>query len=189
MAIYKKTGLTTFHGPVGSSEFTPYTTEHLQKMLFTTTKGQLINHKEPKKVVTLSPGVAKGKLIGGNLSLLSAMCGTKYLPSAKNKIVFIEDVEEKPYSIDRMLIQLEQAWNLKKAKGILLGEFSDCDSESDRSLTLLETLENHFKNCGIPVLYNVPLGHIEDQATYPIGIEVSMNTSSKNIVFLENWIN
>ncbi len=188
MAIFKKTGLTTFHGPVGSSEFTPYTVEYLQKMLFTPIIGQPIQHQDPAKVITLSEGEAKGKLIGGNLSLLSAMCGTKYLPSAKGKIVFLEDIEEKPYSVDRMLIQLEQAWNLKKAKGILLGEFSDCDSDSDRSLTLRETLDNHFKDCGIPVLYNVPLGHIDDQATYPIGIKVKMNTGTKEIVLLENWV-
>ncbi len=188
MAIFKKSGLSTFHGPVGSSEFTPYTTGYLQKMLFAPISGQCIRHKDPNKVITLSPGTAKGKLIGGNLSLISAMCGTKYLPSAKGKIVFLEDIDEKPYSVDRMLIQLEQAWNLKKAKGILLGEFADCDSDSDRSLTLLETLENHFKNCGIPVLYNIPLGHIEDQATYPVGIKVSMNADSKEIILLENWI-
>ena len=188
LAIYKKTGLTTFHGPVGSSKFTNFTTEHLQKMFFKPTEGQNIQHLDPSKVVVLSSGTAKGKLIGGNLSLVSAMCGTAYLPSAKGKIVFLEDVEEKPYSIDRMLIQLEQAWDLKKAKGILLGEFADCDSESDRSLTLLETLENHFKDCGIPVLYNVPFGHIDDQATLPIGIKVSMHTKTKDIIFLENWI-
>jgi muramoyltetrapeptide carboxypeptidase len=188
MAIFEKTGLTTFHGPVGSSEFTPFTIEYLKKMLFSPFVGQPITHKDPDKVIALSPGVAEGKLIGGNLSLISAMCGTKYLPSAKGKIVLLEDIDEKPYRIDRMLIQLEQAWNIKKAKGILLGEFKDCDSDSDRSLTLLETIENHFKNCGIPVLYNVPLGHIDDQATYPIGIEVRMDTDRKEILLLENWI-
>lgn len=188
MAIFKKTGLTTFHGPVGSSEFTTFTTDYLQKMLFEPINGQHIQHKDSGEVMTLSPGSAKGKLIGGNLSLISAMCGTKYLPSAKGKIVFLEDIDERPYRIDRMLIQLEQAWDLKKAKGILLGEFSDCDSDSDRSLTLQETLENHFKDSGIPVMYKVPLGHIEDQAVYPVGIKVSMDTESKKIVLLENWV-
>jgi len=187
MAIFKKTGLTTFHGPVGSSEFSPYAIEYLQKMLFTPIIGQPIHHKDPSRVITLSSGFAKGKLIGGNLSLISAMCGTKYLPSAKGKIVILEDIDEKPYRIDRMLIQLEQAWDLKKANGILLGEFADCDSDSDRSLTLNETLENHFKDCGIPVLYNFPLGHIEDQATYPVGIKASMDTKTKKVVLLENW--
>lgn len=187
MAILKHTGLTSFHGPVGSSDFSPYAVEYLQKMLFTPTVGQSIQHKNPSSVITLSPGFAKGKLIGGNLSLISAMCGTKHLPSAKGKIVLLEDIDEKPYRIDRMLIQLEQAWDLKKAKGILLGAFTDCDSDSDRSLTLQETLENHFKDCGIPVMYNIPLGHIEDQATYPIGIKASMDTNSKKIILLENW--
>ena len=88
LAIYKKTGLTTFHGPVGSSEFTTYTTEYLQKILFSPSKGQSIQHKDPDKVTVLSKGFAKGRLIGGNLSLISAMCGTTYLPSAKGKIVY-----------------------------------------------------------------------------------------------------
>ena len=179
MAIYKKTGLTTFHGPVGSSDFTPFTSEYLQKILFSPITGQRIQHMDSNKVIALSSGKAKGKLIGGNLSLISAMCGTKYLPSAKGKIVFLEDIDEKPYRIDRMLVQLEQAWDLKKAKGILLGEFSGCDSDSDRSLSLLETLENHFKDSPVPVLYNFPLGHIDDQATYPVGIKVQMDSESK----------
>jgi len=188
MAIYKKTGFTTFHGPVGSSEFTPYTTSYLQKMLFSPINGQQIQHKDSNELITLSLGKAKGKLIGGNLTLISAMCGSDYLPSAKGKIVFLEDIDEKPYSVDRMLIQLEQAWDLNNAKGILLGEFAGCDSESDLSLTLQETLDNHFRDCGIPVLYKVPLGHIEDQATYPIGIKVEMNTENKEITLLENWV-
>ncbi|MEM9548863.1 MAG: LD-carboxypeptidase [Bacteroidota bacterium] len=188
MAIFKKTGLTTFHGPVGSSEFTSFTSDYVKKMLFSSISGQTIEHYDPSEVITLSRGTAKGKLIGGNLSLISAMCGTKYLPSAKGKIVFLEDIDEKPYRIDRMLVQLEQAWDLKKAKGIILGEFEGCDSDSDRSLTLLETLENHFKGCRIPVLYKMPLGHIDNQATYPIGIKAEMDAEKKKIVLLEEWV-
>ena len=188
MAIYEKTGLTTFHGPVGSSEFTDFTKSYIQKVLFTSLAGQEITHSNPEQIEVLDGGKATGKLIGGNLSLISAMCGTKYLPSAKGKIVLLEDIDEKPYRIDRMLVQLEQAWDLKKAKGILLGEFADCDSDSDRSLTLQETLENHFKDCGIPVMYKIPLGHIDDQATYPIGIKVEMDTVQKTIKIKEHWL-
>ena len=188
MAIYEKTGLTTFHGPVGSSEFTDFTRSYIQKVLFTSLAGQEIKHHDPAQVEVFTPGKVEGKLIGGNLSLISAMCGTKYLPSAKGKIVLLEDIDEKPYRIDRMLVQLEQAWDLKKAKGILLGEFADCDSDSDRSLTLQETLENHFKDCAIPVMYKIPLGHIDDQATYPIGIKVEMDTAQKTIRIKEDWL-
>ena len=189
MAIFKHAKMKSFHGPVASSEFSPFTVEYIQKMLFSPVIGQPIRHQTPEKVSTLSEGMAKGKLIGGNLSLISALCGTSYLPSAKGKIVFLEDIDEKPYRIDRMLVQLEQAWNLHKAKGIILGEFKDCDSDSDRSLSLLETLENHFKNLDIPVLYNFPIGHIEDQVTLPIGIKVNMNTSAKEITIEQDWMN
>ena len=162
--------------------------KYLKSFLFEPIQDQIIEHGNPDQVEILSQGKAKGRLIGGNLSLISAMCGTKYLPSAKGKIVFLEDIDERPYRIDRMLVQLEQAWDLKKANGILLGEFTGCDSDSDRSLTLQQTLENHFKNCGIPVLYHIPLGHIEDQATYPVGIKVSMDTNKREIRLLEEWI-
>lgn len=188
MAIYKKTGLTTFHGPVGSSEFTPYSVQQIKKILFSNLSTLDILPFEKEKIEVLSPGKAQGDLIGGNLSLISAMCGTTYLPSAKGKIVFLEDIEEKPYRIDRMLIQLEQAWDLNKAKGILLGEFVDCDSDSDRSLSLQETLENHFKDINIPVLYRVSLGHIDNQATYPIGVRSSIDTSNPTIRISEKWM-
>lgn len=189
MAILKKTGLTTFHGPVGSSEFTPYTTEQVRNIVFSPASTYAVNPYKPSQIEILSPGKAEGELIGGNLSLISAMCGTEYLPSAKGKIVFLEDIEEKPYRIDRMLVQLEQAWDLKKAKAVLLGEFVDCDSSSDRSLTLQETLENHFKDIGIPVMYKIPLGHIDNQATFPVGINAFIDTYKRSIAFTEKWNN
>ena len=187
MAIFKETGLSSFHGPVGSSEFTPYTVEQAQNILLSNQDTYKVPPFKPAQIEIFSPGKAEGELIGGNLSLISAMCGTKYLPSAKGKIVLLEDIDEKPYRIDRMLVQLEQAWNLKKARGILLGEFVDCDSDSDRSLTLQETLENHFKKIHIPVMYKVPLGHIDNQATYPIGIKTEIDTTTKSIIFKEKW--
>lgn len=188
MAIYKKTGLTTYHGPVASSDFTPFTKNNAEQILLDAGDSHRISHHTPEEIEVLSSGKAKGKLIGGNLSLISAMCGTDYLPSAKGKIVILEDIDEKPYRIDRMLVQLFQAWDLNKAKGILLGEFKDCDSDSEKSLTLSETLSNHFKDCGVPVMYKIPLGHIDDQATFPIGVEVEINTTNKEVVFLEKWI-
>ncbi len=176
-AFLKKSKVSTYHGPVGSSDFSPFSLEYLQ----------ILFHPHPKVSLSiptikhLSEGKAKGVLIGGNLSLLSAMCGTKYLPSAKGKIIFLEDIEEKPYRIDRMLVQLEQAMDLKKAKGIILGQFTDCDSDSDRSLTLEETLSNHFKDIGIPVIKGAPIGHISDQWTLPIGRKVHIDTSQSSI--------
>lgn len=125
-------------------------------------------------------------MVGGNLSLLVAIAGTEYLPNFKNKIVFIEDIGEKPYRIDRMLTQLRQAGKLEEAAGILLGVFSDCEADDDeRSLTLWETVNDRTKDLGIPVLYGFSFGHISNQCTFPVGAKVRMNVEQQSLVVLE----
>ncbi|MEE9438471.1 MAG: LD-carboxypeptidase [Saprospiraceae bacterium] len=169
---------------MGSSTFSDFVLADLDFIFNNKTKHTYPTNNTP--IISLSKGKAKGKLIGGNLSLLAAMCGTKYLPNAKEKLVYIEDIEEKPYRIDRMLTQLEQAMDLKKAKGIILGQFDGCDSDSDNSLSLRETLDNHFKDIGIPVIYQFPIGHIQDQVMLPIGIEAELDGDKKTLTLLES---
>ncbi|XLS30097.1 LD-carboxypeptidase [Flavobacteriaceae bacterium M23B6Z8] len=123
-AIYHKTGLIGFHGPIGAWNFSEYTVAQLTKVLMETKSDQIIKGTERTSVIT--DGKARGILVGGNLSLLAALAGTPYDHDYTNKIVFIEDVGEAPRRIDRMLTQLSQSSNLKKASGIIFGEFADC---------------------------------------------------------------
>jgi muramoyltetrapeptide carboxypeptidase len=133
---------------------------------------------------TILDGKAKGELIGGNLTLMSSLIGTKYNQSYKDKIVFIEEVGERPYRIDRMLTQLIQSTDFAKCKGIILGVFNDCEPKPEEfSFTLRETLQNNLQKLNIPILYGFPFGHVSDISTFPIGIEATINTENMSIEF------
>lgn len=194
-AIFARSGVIGFHGPVASSDFTEYNLEYIQKVLFEghvklSLSADQANSLETasafqQKVIT--PGRMTGKLVGGNLSLLSSLAGTGYLPNLKGKLVFIEDIGEKPYRIDRMLTQLLSATNLAKASGILLGVFNDCEAESTQnSFSLDEVLRDRLGHLGIPVFYGFPFGHIKDQVTIPIGIQATFSTTERKLTYLES---
>ncbi len=193
--IYKKTGLIGFHGPVAVSNPTSYTIENFQKVVMHSTDKIVLKNavenqnSETKNYQTkvIKEGKASGKLIGGNLSLISALAGTKYKLSFKNKILFLEDVGEKPYRIDRMLTQLRQSCDLRKASAILLGIFNDCEG-GNNSLSLMETLEDRLGDLDIPVIYGMSFGHIDHQFTLPIGINASLDTKAQTLTLLESGV-
>ena len=187
-SIYKKCGLLGFHGPVASSTFTDFTVQSLQSMLLETTIPPPIQLSEDK-AYTIRSGQAEGKLVGGNLSLISALSGSPYLPKFKNKIVFLEDVGEKPYRIDRMLTHLLYSTDLHKAAAIVLGVFAGCEADpDDKSLSLKETLQDRLGQISIPVVYGFPFGHVADNATLAIGMRTSLDTATGKLSFLESPI-
>lgn len=192
--IFEKTGLVGIHGPVGASEQTEYTKEHFVKVAMKPNKQfkiELSAENQEKEdpafdVYAIQPGKAEGILVGGNLSLLAAMAGTEYQPEVKDRLVFIEDVGEKPYRIDRMLTQLRQAYALEEAAGLALGVFADCEpDEDDASLSLKECLHDRLGDLGIPVMYGFSFGHIGNQCSFPVGVRAHMDTTKKTITLLE----
>jgi muramoyltetrapeptide carboxypeptidase len=193
-AIYLKTGLVGFHGPVGASELTDYNRLHLEAVLMDGKNPWLIQRPATYGEQTdqaylynkIRSGQAEGILVGGNLSLLAAMAGSGFLPDLGGHLVFMEEVGEKPYRVDRMLTQLRQAGNLQAAGGIALGVFSGCEAgENDRSLTLPQTLEDRLGEFKCPVAYGFPFGHISDQCTLPVGIRARMDAGEGTIQLLE----
>ena len=193
-AIHHKTGLITFHGPVGASEFSPYTEAQVRAVLMEGKAPHAIPLSADNEASTdplyqpevILEGQAEGKLLGGNLSLLASMAGTRYLPSPQGAIVFIEDIGESPYRVDRMLTQLRQAWPLKDAKGIALGVFADCTKkEGSDSLTLSETLNEQLRPTKTPTAYGLPFGHIDHQCTFPVGVRASFDAANRSITLLE----
>jgi muramoyltetrapeptide carboxypeptidase len=195
-AFHQYAGLVSFHGPVAISRpFTDYTLAMVQKTLFENTKDLVIPYNEQtipgknyhSEKYVINPGKVRGNLTGGNLSLLAAMCGTHWQPDFKDKIVILEDIGEKPYRIDRMIVQLLQATNLHQAAGIILGVFNDCVPEKgDKSLTLKETLMMNLKLLKMPVMYGFSFGHVNDMCTLPIGILAEMDTGKFQIRLLED---
>lgn len=197
LAIYQNTGLVTFHGPVASSTFSDYTKKHVANALMNPTAPYKIEPapdnvaKESNlfKTETITSGKCRGRLTGGNLSLLAALAGTAFaLRETKGKILFVEDVGEQPYRIDRMLTQLRQTADLRQLAGIALGVFEDCNPKDPNSQSLIEVLKDRLGDLGIPVIYGLSFGHIRDQFTLPMGIEAELDTETQTITFLENGV-
>lgn len=189
--FYQKCGLVTFHGPMLTSNLNDNTT--FKNFINTLMKGDnpyvLSN---PKDIITSNNtnAVAEGVLVGGNLSLLCATLGTPYEVNTKNKILFIEDVGEEPYSIDRMLTQLLLANKLQVCKGIILGQFTKCTlPHYERSLTLEEVIEDRILSLKIPTLSNFMSGHDYPKLTLPIGAKVKLDCTNGTINVLEAVVN
>lgn len=200
-ALYSRAGLVSFHGPVGISTFNDYSVDYLNRILKTDDKNyELISSVEDQekgdeeyKIYTITEGKAEGELIGGNLSIAASLLGTPFDADYKNKIVFLEDIGEEPYRIDRMLTELMLAGKLQEAAGIVLGVFVDCevdeeDASFEDSLTLREVFEDRLSDLGIPVIYGLSFGHISSKFTLPFGVNAAMNTKKKTVTLLESSV-
>ncbi|MEM7575156.1 MAG: LD-carboxypeptidase [Bacteroidota bacterium] len=185
LAFYQKTGLVGIHGPLGSSDFSDFNLGHLRPLIMEGAETHLIHWAA--EGVSLVGGKARGPLIGGNLTLLAAMAGTPYGFDAKGKLVFIEDVGEDPYSIDRMLTQLRQSARLDQASGIILGEFVGCEADpDDLSLSLLDTLKGRLVEFGLPLVYRMPFGHGDQNCSLPIGVQAELDADTGSLRLLES---
>lgn len=195
LAIHQRTGLVCFHGPVGGSDFTEYTVANLKAVLMdaaapysirTIDSHGTVKNPDLYNIEVLRPGRVRAPLWGGNLSLLAAMAGTEYAFDAAGKLVFMEDIDEKPYRVDRMLTQLRQSAQMEQAAGFALGVFAGCvPGPNDESLTLAETISDRFSDLQRPTVYGLTFGHIANQCTLPVGLEAELDTDSLTITLLE----
>lgn len=185
MAIYAKTGLVTFHGPVGKSEWTDFTRSAFKNVLMEPANTILNNKDGEIEVQTITGGSASGKLLGGNLTVLTSMLGSDYLPTWKDAILFVEDVGEEVYRIDRMLTQLHLNGILDKLNGFIFGRCTDCKKSNKQSLSLEQILKDHIKPINKPAFFGSMIGHIDNQFTLPIGIEAEINADTGSIKLLE----
>jgi muramoyltetrapeptide carboxypeptidase len=187
VALQVRTGLVTFHGPVGNSGWNDFSTGYLKSVLMN--KELTFYPPGPKEndvPVVFHPGKAKGILVGGNLSVIAGIIGSTYLPDWKNKILFLEETEEEPYSIDRMLTQLKLAGVFKGLSGIIVGKCVKCEAEEpSQSFTFMEVLEQHIKPLSIPAYYGSMIGHIENKFTVPIGVLAEMDAGKGTFKLLE----
>jgi len=185
--IHNKTGLITYHGPVGYSSWKEFSTFNVFK---TIVDGKPFVMKNPKShtldLKTLTSGKAKGQLIGGNLTVITSMIGTTHEPNWKGKILFLEETGEEPYRIDRMLWQLKQAQVFKQIKGLVIGAFTKCNpDEPEKSFSLAEVLDQHFKNTSFPVYKGAVIGHLVPKFTLPIGVMAEIDADNFTISTLE----
>lgn len=190
LAIFAKTGLVTFHGPVGKSDWTSYTTQHFREALryqesysLSIPNSDLCSDCSGLSVIT--PGKATGRIMGGNLSVLTAMMGSGYLPDWNGNILFVEDVGEAVYRLDRMLTQLKLNGVFDKISGFIFGQCTSCDPSNSYSLTLQQVLDDHVKPTGIPAFTGAMVGHIQNMITLPVGIRAEMNAEDGSILLKE----
>lgn len=195
LAIFKKTGLVTFHGPLATSTWNSFSTSHFKDLLFEKEALLLENPKDKgdaltetkNRISTITPGKASGQLLGGNLSVLTGIMGSDYFPTNwKGKILYLEDVGEKIYAIDRMLSQLYLGGVFKEISGFIFGKCTDCTpgGKGYGSLTLEEVIAHYIKPLGIPAFSGAMIGHIDDNFTIPNGIKAEINADRGTIQLL-----
>ena len=199
LAIYTKTGLVTFHGPLAVSTWNKFSYSYFKRILF---DGEALLMENPidigdnltqvsNRIRTIYPGKASGVLMGGNLSVLTGIMGSEYLPNWENKIIYLEDVGEKIYAVDRMMSQLKLGGVLDKISGFVFGKCTECDLGGNGygSLTLEEVIDYYIKPLKIPAFSGAMIGHIKDNFTIPNGIEAEIDAEKGTIQMLTPAVN
>lgn len=193
IAFTQKSNLVTYHGPMVTSDmigsFSKFSKDSLFKAIMNTEPMGKISNPEGEEIKILNGGVTEGSIIGGNLSLIVATIGTPYEIDLKGKILFIEEIGEDPYKVDRMMNQLRLSGKLREAEGIILGDFNNCESgKHNESLTLEQIFNDHIKPTGKPAIYNLKAGHCEPMVTLPFGVRAKLDADKKELQILEGSV-
>lgn len=178
--------MVTYHGPMVSSnmisKFDDYTRKNFLDTLFMDEELEFQN-PEGKEIDILSEGHAEGTLVGGNLCLLATSIGTPYEVDTKGKILFIEEVDEHTFRVDRFLQQLKHSGKLDAAKGIIIGSFTECEPERKGDASLLEVFNDIIKPLNKPTVYGVECGHCFPTGSMPLGANCKLDAVNGRIVF------
>ena len=194
--IFARTGLITFHGPLGSGRWDAWSLDWVKRVLFDAEAVTFSNPKttNARNVLTqiddrtraIAPGTAEGRLIGGNLTVLTAIMGSPYAPSFDGAILFVEDVQENLYRIDRMLTTLKLAGALSTIKGFIFGGCSQCaPGEGYGSLTIEEIFTDHIVPLKVPAWQGAMFGHDQAQWTLPVGLAVRIDADARTVTMTE----
>ena len=195
-AIHLKTGLVGFHGPIAAQTWSEYAVESLRNVLLEPRtplplaappkfEGRPGKVERENRLTAIAGGKARGRLVGGNLTLLSGMLGTPYEPDFRDKILFFEDTDEAPYRIDRMLTHLWLAGALERAAGFAIGKLTEAEPSRGRSRSIEEILRDRFEPLDKPTLRGLMIGHVADQGFVPIGCEAELDADEGTLTLLE----
>ena len=185
LAILKECGLVTFHGPNGASEWSDLTKDSFKRVLMDGEKAEFVSSG---RVKTLIPGVAEGPLMGGNLTILTTSLGTHYQPNTKGSILFMEDIGEPVYKIDRMLAHLKGAGLLDGIHGFVFGDCTDCPRPRSDHFTLEEILRQHIEPLEVPAIMGVSISHGDDNFTIPVGVRARLDSGKGVVTLLESGV-
>ncbi len=207
LAINRRAGLITFHSPnpmwgLGSEDdLTPFSSRYFWRALLASSYYDEQGRKRPpgwtyeipddlEQPVVIAKGRARGRLTGGNFSLVAATMGTPYEVRDRGHILFVEDVREAPYRIDRFLSTLKLAGKLDRFEGVILGKFTKTEREGEdpSKFSIREVFDQYFADADYPVIYNFPAGHAKQNATLPMGamIELEATDAGCRVTVLED---
>ena len=196
--VVRRAGLVAFHAPTARAEMSAYTRRHFTKVLAAPNPGGPLEPlpvpadvlvPRTDRIVTLHGGRAEGPLAGGNLTLLQCLIGTPYFPDLDGALLFLEDVNEDLYRVDRMLAHLRAVGALARLRGVLVGRFTGLKRHiDDGSLGVDQVLAYYFGPLAVPVLYGVPIGHIDEQWTLPLGVRARMDADAGTVELLESAV-
>lgn len=197
-AIYRCSGVMTFHGPIAAQNYTDYTLAEYQKVLvhgerpvplgapppFESAPGRV---ERKNRITRFAGGRARGRLIGGNLTLMASLVGTPFEPDYRDKILFLEDVGEPPYRVDRMLTQLWLAGKLQQVAGIAFGKFTEADTDGN-TFSIEHVLRERCAGLGVPVVRGLMIGHVEDQTVVPVGAMAELDGDAGTLVLRDRVV-
>ncbi|MFY0546134.1 S66 peptidase family protein [Brevibacillus sp. H7] len=192
-ALGQRAGLATLHGPMASAGIAhtldPVSRDYLLRaMTQAEPLGQIVN-PEGEELVCLVDGEASGPIVGGNLSLVAALMGTPYELDTKGKLLFLEDIDEEPYRVDRMLTQLALAGKFSDAAGIILGTWTNCESKKYKDgFGVLDVFREIVVPYGKPTIWNLQAGHGFYNIALPFGVKASMNATDGILVIEESVV-
>ena len=190
MAMNQICNLVSFHGPMGSSDIAhgldDFSKKEFLRSIMDTKEMGVISNPIDHKVQCLVGGKARGVIIGGNLSLIAATMGTPYEIDTRGKILFLEEIGEEPYSVDRMLTQLALGGKLDDAAGFILGDWKECDPESpEESLSLMEVFNEIIIPYGKPTIFDLTAGHCTPKVTLPFGVKAFLDGDEGRLIIEE----
>lgn len=192
MALFRRTGLVTFSGPMAAADMGEPMPALTESSLWQTICGEAalpMTGAPDAPASTIIPGTAEGRLLGGCLSVLVTLLGTRFFPNLNQAVLIVEDIGEPVYKIDRYFSQLKNAGVLQRLSGIVLGQFTATPPDSNLDpIGLDDMISGYLKPLGIPVLGNFPFGHVPLKYTLPFGVRVRLDADACTLSLLESGV-
>jgi muramoyltetrapeptide carboxypeptidase len=195
LAATRTAGIVAFHAPTARQPMSEFSRRHFVQVLGCAQAAGQLGRLEPPagvlaprapRIVSICGGMAEGPLIGGNLSLIQCLVGTRWLPDLNGALLFLEDVGEDLYRVDRALSHLRLAGQLERLAGVIVGQFTDMQlGTGDGALAFGEVLEHYIEPLRIPAAYGFPIGHVDEQWTLPIGVRARLDADNGRVDLLE----
>jgi muramoyltetrapeptide carboxypeptidase len=190
LAIAARAGFATLHAPNGASSWQKESWDSLWQIAFAAGTpvlgGPGVEDAVGRPARTLTGGTARGRLLGGNLTILSTLMGTGWLPDFDGAILFVEDINEDPYRVDRMFQQLKLGGILDRVGGVIFGQCTRCGSPAPASdtFTLDDVVDQYLGALGKPAIAGFDTGHVGNQLSLPVGVDVEFDATARTLRML-----